>query len=321
MQVADGTALCVRRRDARRRQRGRCGPRRGRHEWRWRLARRPARTSPTRWTSQPNDYLASFYVDLAGLAEASGATADLGERHDRQRRPRRRARWPAAERQRAALDGLGRRSSAAPRRRSRAPSSTGCRSGHARRGRRLRPARRARGRPSRSPATCRRARRSRARSTRFGRWPPSASASTSTPTCCRSSTARRRSPSAASVRTACRRASSCSARPIRTPPPASLGRIADRIGASGGSSSTETLDGIDITTIAIPDIGEVGVRRRRRRRRHRPERRGRRRSCRGAQQPDSPSTGRARYEQAFDVAGVRAGTEVFVDVGTRRRAR
>ena len=27
---------------------------------------------------QPNDYLASFYVDLAGLAEASGAIADLG---------------------------------------------------------------------------------------------------------------------------------------------------------------------------------------------------------------------------------------------------
>ena len=36
-----------------------------------------------------------------------------------------------------------------------------------------------------------------------------------------------------------------------------LGRIADRIGASGGAARTETLDGIDITTIAIPDTGEV----------------------------------------------------------------
>ena len=94
-----------------------------------------------------------------------------------------------------------------------------------------------------------------------------------------------------------------------------LGRIADRIGSSGGNSSTETLDGIDITTIAIPDTGEVafgvvdGV------------------VVIGLSTPDvaavaeSRSTGltldvTSAYEQAFDVAGVRAGTEVFVDVGT-----
>ena len=40
------------------------------------LATQPAFTDAM--DEQPNDYLASFYVDLAGLAEASGATADLG---------------------------------------------------------------------------------------------------------------------------------------------------------------------------------------------------------------------------------------------------
>ncbi len=40
------------------------------------LAAQPAFTDAM--DEQPNDYLASFYVDLAGLAEASGAAADLG---------------------------------------------------------------------------------------------------------------------------------------------------------------------------------------------------------------------------------------------------
>jgi hypothetical protein len=94
-----------------------------------------------------------------------------------------------------------------------------------------------------------------------------------------------------------------------------LGRIADRIGSSGGNSSTETLDGIDITTIAIPDTGEVafgvvdgvvviGLS-----------------TADVAAVAESRSTGftldaASAYQQAFDVAGVRAGTEVFVDVGT-----
>jgi hypothetical protein len=94
-----------------------------------------------------------------------------------------------------------------------------------------------------------------------------------------------------------------------------LGRIADRIGASGGSSSTETLEGIDVTTISIPDTGEAafglvdGV------------------VVIGLGAADVAAVAEARnsgltlesssaYEQAFDVAGVRAGTEVFVDVGT-----
>jgi uncharacterized protein DUF3352 len=94
-----------------------------------------------------------------------------------------------------------------------------------------------------------------------------------------------------------------------------LGRIADRIGSSGGSSSTETLEGIDITTISIPDTGEAafgvvdGV------------------VVIGLSAADVAAVAEARssgftldgtsaYEQAFDVAGARAGTEVFVDIGT-----
>ena len=94
-----------------------------------------------------------------------------------------------------------------------------------------------------------------------------------------------------------------------------LGRIADRIGSSGGSSSTETLEGIDVTTISIPDTGEAafglvdGV------------------VVIGLSGADVAAVAEARsggltldgtsaYEGAFNVAGVRAGTEVFVDVGT-----
>jgi Protein of unknown function (DUF3352) len=94
-----------------------------------------------------------------------------------------------------------------------------------------------------------------------------------------------------------------------------LRRVADRIGASGGSTSTETLEGIEITAISVPDTFEAafgvvdGV------------------VVIGLSAADVAAVAEARstgltldgssaYEQAFDVAGVRAGTEVFVDVGT-----
>jgi Protein of unknown function (DUF3352) len=94
-----------------------------------------------------------------------------------------------------------------------------------------------------------------------------------------------------------------------------LGRIADRIGSSGGNSSTEMLDGIEVTTISIPDTGEAafgvvdGV------------------VVIGLSAADVAAVAEARssgfslqsssaYERAFEVAGVRAGTEVFVDVAT-----
>jgi hypothetical protein len=94
-----------------------------------------------------------------------------------------------------------------------------------------------------------------------------------------------------------------------------LGRIADRIGSSGGSSSTENLEGIDVTTISIPDTGQAafglvdGV------------------VVIGLSGADVVAVAEARsggltldrtsaYEGAFDVAGVRAGTEMFIDMGT-----
>jgi hypothetical protein len=94
-----------------------------------------------------------------------------------------------------------------------------------------------------------------------------------------------------------------------------LGRIADRIGSSGGSSSTERLEGIDVTTISIPDTGEVafglvdGI------------------VVIGLSGADVVTVAEVRstgltldatsvYQQAFEVAGARAGTEVFLDVGT-----
>ena len=94
-----------------------------------------------------------------------------------------------------------------------------------------------------------------------------------------------------------------------------LGRIADRIGASGGSASTETVEGIDVTAISIPDTldaafgivdGVVVI---------------------GLAPLDVAAVAEARadgftlegssaYRRAFDVAGTRAGTEAWVDVGT-----
>jgi hypothetical protein len=94
-----------------------------------------------------------------------------------------------------------------------------------------------------------------------------------------------------------------------------LRRIAERIGSAGGSSSTETLDGIEVTTISVPDtidaafgvvdgvvvigLDPVDV-------------------AAVAEARDSGLTldGSSAFEQAFEVAGVRAGTEAWVDVGT-----
>ncbi len=94
-----------------------------------------------------------------------------------------------------------------------------------------------------------------------------------------------------------------------------LGRVADGIGLAGGSASTETLEGIEITTISVPDTidaaygivdGVVVI---------------------GLSATDVVAVAEARdsgftldhtsaYEQAFGMAGTRAGTEAWADVGT-----
>ena len=94
-----------------------------------------------------------------------------------------------------------------------------------------------------------------------------------------------------------------------------LRQVADRIGSTGGTSSTETLEGIDITVVSVPDTIDVafgivdGV------------------VVVGLNPGDVAAVAEARssgftlhgtgaYEEAFEVAGVRAGTEAWVDVGT-----
>jgi hypothetical protein len=94
-----------------------------------------------------------------------------------------------------------------------------------------------------------------------------------------------------------------------------LGRIADRIGSAGGSTSTERLEGIDVTIVSVPDTidaafgvvdGVVVI---------------------GLNATDVAAVAEARasgftlertssYQEAFEVAGTRAGTEAWVDVGT-----
>ena len=253
------------------------------------LATQPAFTDAM--DEQPNDYLASFYVDLAGLAEASGASCGPRRHHDRQRRPRRRDRWPEAERQRTALGGLGRRCP-------RPAAEPGTLSGWM---------------PERTVAEI----------TVFGLRGaleaglavagdvPEGEQVTSALDTLRALAAFALGvdldadvlplldgeTALAHRRHRCGRHADGPAParvpPIRMPPSGVLGRIADRIGSSGGSSSTETLDGIDITTIAIPDTGEVafgvvdgvvviGL--------STPDVAAR---CRSREAPDSPSTGRA----------------------------
>jgi Protein of unknown function (DUF3352) len=91
--------------------------------------------------------------------------------------------------------------------------------------------------------------------------------------------------------------------------------VADRIGSSGGTASTETIGGIDVTVVSLPDTfdaafgvvdGVVVI---------------------GLTSADVAAVAEARadgftldgsssYQEAFEVAGTRAGTEAYVDVGT-----
>ena len=93
-----------------------------------------------------------------------------------------------------------------------------------------------------------------------------------------------------------------------------LARVADRLGAIGGSSDETDIDGTTVTTLAIPDIGElgyavvdgtviiglgvddVGA------------------AITAHQSGESLATG-DDYRRTFDVAGTRSGAEVYVDVG------
>jgi hypothetical protein len=94
-----------------------------------------------------------------------------------------------------------------------------------------------------------------------------------------------------------------------------LRQVADRIGSTGGTSSTETLEGVEITVVSVPDTidaafgvvdGAVVI---------------------GLSPGDVAAVAEARtsgftldgtgaYEQAFEVAGTRSGTEAWMDVGT-----
>jgi Protein of unknown function (DUF3352) len=94
-----------------------------------------------------------------------------------------------------------------------------------------------------------------------------------------------------------------------------LRQVADRIGSTGGTSSTETLDGVEITVVSVPDTidaafgvvdGAVVI---------------------GLSPGDVAAVAQARtsgftldgtgaYEEAFEVAGTRAGTEAWMDVKT-----
>ena len=94
-----------------------------------------------------------------------------------------------------------------------------------------------------------------------------------------------------------------------------LQRVADRIGSSGGTSTTEELEGIEVTTVSLPDTfdasfgvvdGVVVI---------------------GLNAGDVSAVAEAHasgltldqtsgYQQAFDLATARAGTEAWVDVGT-----
>jgi len=95
---------------------------------------------------------------------------------------------------------------------------------------------------------------------------------------------------------------------------AALDRIAERLSAVGGASRTEDLDGTEITVLTIPDVGEVayamvddivilGL--------------GRADVAAAVFAHDSgDSLGNTDvYTRTFEVAGTRAGTEAYVDIG------
>ena len=93
-----------------------------------------------------------------------------------------------------------------------------------------------------------------------------------------------------------------------------LARVADRLGAIGGSSDETDLDGTTVTTLAIPDVGElayavvdgtviigldvddVGA-------------------AVGAHESGQSLAASDDYRRTFEVAGTRAGAEAYVDVG------
>jgi hypothetical protein len=105
---------------------------------------------------------------------------------------------------------------------------------------------------------------------------------------------------------------------LRPPDPAAatdtLRGVADRIGASGGTTSTETLEGIEITSVSVPDtidaaygvvdgvivigLGAADVA-----------------AVAEARASGITLEGTSAYQEAFEVAGTRAGTEAWVDVG------
>ena len=93
-----------------------------------------------------------------------------------------------------------------------------------------------------------------------------------------------------------------------------LTRIGERLGAVGATVTRDDVNGTEVTTVALPDIGEVAytvvdgiviigfgaddVQ-----------------AAMEAHADGSSLGGSEAYERTFDVAGTRAGTEVFVDVG------
>lgn len=95
---------------------------------------------------------------------------------------------------------------------------------------------------------------------------------------------------------------------------AALDRIAERLSAVGGTSRTEDLDGTGVTVLTIPDIGEVtyamvddiiilGL--------------GTEDVAAALFAHDSGDSlgGTDAYARTFEVAGTRAGTEAYVDIG------
>lgn len=95
---------------------------------------------------------------------------------------------------------------------------------------------------------------------------------------------------------------------------AALDRVAERLSAVGGSSSTESIEGTEVTVLTLPDVGEVayamvdGI------------------VIIGLGTDDvraaieahggGASLGRSQeYAETFEVAGTRAGNELYVDIG------
>lgn len=99
---------------------------------------------------------------------------------------------------------------------------------------------------------------------------------------------------------------------------AALDRLASGVGALGGTSRTEDVDGVEITTLELPDIGEVsyagfedviviGL--------------GADAVTSAVEASDGESLAESEaYERAFELAGDRAGTELWVDISAAVQA-